>query len=272
MNTTGAALLLCIAFAMLAADTFGAAAERRRVLVYTRNYVTNGKGYVHENIPFAVDAIKKIGSESGFDVDVSEDPAVFTSDNLKKYAAIVFCNSNNEAFETVSQRDAFRRYIRGGGGFVGIHSAAGSEREWPWFWQLLGGKFHHHPKIQPLEIRVVEADHPATRDLPSTFTWEDECYFLDNLNKKTKPLLVVDPNKVDDSKKKEYPGDDRFGNAMPLAWYHEFEGGRSFYTSLGHKKEHYQEPILVKHIRGGILWAMEKPANSELIKPEATEK
>jgi type 1 glutamine amidotransferase len=241
----------------VAGDALGAAAaaEKNKVLVYTRNHVTNGKGFVHDNIPFAVDAITKLGVENGFAVDVSADPGVFTPENLKQYSAIVFANSNNEAFETQAQRDSFRRYIRAGGGFVGIHSASGSEREWPWFWSLLGGKFVRHPKIQPFEVRVVEANHPATRDLPATFTWDDECYYLDNLNKNTRPLLVTDPRKINDPKKNVYPGD-RFGDAMPLAWYHEFEGGRSFYTALGHKKEHYQDPILVKHIRGGILWAM----------------
>ena len=256
MNHVQTILLLCLTTLFLAADVpSAAAAEKKKILVYTRNHVTNGEGFVHENIPNSIEAIKKIGVENRFDVDASTDPTVFTHDNLKQYSAIVFSNSNNEAFETVAQRDAFRRYIRGGGGFVGIHSASGSEREWPWFWALLGGKFHRHPKIQPFEVRVVDANHPATKDLPSTFTWDDECYYLDNLNKNTRPLLVTVPAKIDDPKKKEYPGD-RFGDAMPLAWYHEFEGGRSFYTALGHKPQHYQDAILVKHIRGGIVWAM----------------
>ena len=256
MNHIYAVLLLCLAALILTSDATGADAARKKVLVYTRNYVTNGKGFVHDNIPYCVAAIKKMGEESGFDVDTSDEPNVFTPENLKQYSAIVFANSNNEAFETQFQRDAFRRYIRAGGGFVGIHSASGSEREWPWFWSLLGGKFRRHPKIQPFEVRVVDAAHPATKDLPATFKWDDECYYLDNLNKSTRPLLVTDPHKIDDPQKKEYPGD-LFGDSMPLSWYHEFEGGRSFYTALGHKKEHYQDPILVKHIQGGILWAME---------------
>ncbi|MGI8908186.1 MAG: ThuA domain-containing protein [Candidatus Sumerlaeaceae bacterium] len=253
------AILLALGMVLVAADAFatGPAPEtKRKVLVYTRNHVTNGKGFVHDNIAESVAAVKEIGAENGFDSDVSDDPNVFTEQNLKQYAAIVFSNSNNEAFETVAQRDAFRRYIRAGGGFVGIHSASGSEREWPWFWSLLGGKFRRHPKLQPFEVRVVDADHPATKDLPTTFTWTDECYYLDNLNNNIKPLLVTDPSTLEDPKLAEYPGT-LFGNAMPIAWYHEFEGGRSFYTALGHKKEHYQDPFLVKQIAGGILWAME---------------
>jgi uncharacterized protein len=263
MNLATTGLLLCLTIVLLASDAFGAAAARKKVLVYTRNYVTNGKGFVHDNIPYCIESIRKIGVENGFDVDASEDPAVFTPDNLKQYAVIVFGNSNNEAFETQAQRDAFRRYIRAGGGFVGIHSASGSEREWPWFWSMLGGKFRRHPKLQPFEVRVVDANHPATKELPAQFTWDDECYYLDNISAKIHPLLVTDPRKLDDPKKGEA---EEFGDSMPLVWCQEFEGGRTFYTALGHKKEHYQDPTLIKIIRGGILWAMDAP------KPATTQK
>lgn len=261
------AIWMSLTISILASGSFGGTTDmKKKILVYTRNYVTNGKGFVHDNISSCVAAIKGLGVENGFGVDVSDEPTVFTPENLRQYAAIVFANSNNEAFETQAQRDSFRRYIRGGGGFVGIHSASGSEREWPWFWSLLGGKFKRHPKIQPFKIRVVDTNHPATRDLPATFTWDDECYYLENLSKNIRPLLVTDPHKLDDPKKQEYPGD-LFGDAMPLAWYQEFEGARSFYTALGHKKEHYQNPILVKLIRGGILWAMGGPTKAIPAKP-----
>ena len=230
-------------------------AAGKRVLVYTRNYVTNGKGYIHENIQTSVDAIKQMGAENGFTVDHSDDPKVFTPANLKQYAAIVFSNSNNEAFENDEQREAFKAYIQGGGGFVGIHSASGSERQWPYFWSVLGGKFVRHPKMQKFTVRVKDAKHPATSGLPATFEWEDECYYTDNLNPALKPLLVTDPAKIDDPKKAEYPGD-RFGDSLPLAWYQTFDGGREFYTALGHKKEHYSDPLLRQHILGGILWAI----------------
>ena len=193
-------LMLFLLVGDVAAAYAGAAGDTKKVLVYTRNHVTNGKGFVHDNIQSSVDAIKKLGEENGFGVDVSADPEVFNPENLKQYAAIIFSNSNNEAFETQSQRDSFRRYIRGGGAFVGIHSASGSEREWPWFWNLLGGKFRRHPKLQPFEVRVVDQNHPATSELPTTFTWDDECYYLDNLNKNIRPLLVADPAKLDDPK------------------------------------------------------------------------
>jgi type 1 glutamine amidotransferase len=223
----------------------------RRILVYTKN----GKGYVHDNIQSSVDAIRKMGTERGFAVDVADDPKIFTAENLKQYRALVFSNTNNEAFENDAQRDAFQRYIRSGGGFVGIHSASGSERNWPYFWSVLGGKFVRHPKLQSFVVRVKDPTHPAVKGLPATFDWADECYYLDHLNPGIRPLLVTDPAKIDDPQKAAYPGD-RFGDALPLAWAQKFDGGREFYTALGHKKEDYANPILYRHILDGILWVL----------------
>ncbi|NWF84167.1 MAG: ThuA domain-containing protein [Bryobacteraceae bacterium] len=238
---------------LLAAALLVSAADKR-VLVYTRNYTPDGKGYVHENIASSVEAIRKMGRENGFEVDHSEDPAVFTPGNLAKYAALVFSNSNNEAFSDDAQRKAFEGYVKGGGGLVGIHSATGSERKWPEFWSLIGGKFLRHPKMQKFTIRVKDPTHPATRGLPATFEWEDECYYNEHINPAIQPLLVTDPAKLDDPRKAEYPGD-RFGDSLPLAWFITEGGTRRFYTALGHKKEHYSDPLLYKQILGGILWA-----------------
>ncbi|MCC7155430.1 MAG: ThuA domain-containing protein [Bryobacterales bacterium] len=242
-----AAIVLTLASFCFAAD--------KRVLVYTRNYTPDGKGYVHDNIATSVEAIRKMGAENNFDTDHSEDPKVFNDANLKKYAAIVFASSNNEAFENDAQREAFQRYIRGGGGFVGIHSASGSERKWPWYWAMLGGTFLRHPKMQPFLVRVIDSNHPSTRALPASFEWTDECYYHKELNPGLKILLVTDPAKLDDPKWAEAPGATVQG-MIPLAWYHNFEGGRSYFIALGHKKEHYSNPLLYGQILGGIQWAM----------------
>ncbi|MCL5271381.1 MAG: ThuA domain-containing protein [bacterium] len=228
----------------------------KKILVYTRNFTPDGKGFVHDNIQACADAIRAMGREHGFGVDVSDDPAVFTDDSLKRYKALVFANSNNEAFANDAQRAAFKRYIQAGGGFVGIHSASGSERRWDYYWAVLGAKFRTHPRQQKFTVRVTDPSHPATRGLPATFDWgPDECYYHNHFAKDIKPLLVVDPAGLDDPNKDDYPGK-QFGDAMPLAWYHTYDGGREFYTALGHNITQYKNPILVRHILGGILWAM----------------
>ena len=250
---------LVMAFSIeLSARPSAAALPGKHVLVYTHN----GKGYVHDNIQMSVEAIKKMGAENGFAVDVTDDPLFFADQTLKQYKAVVFANTNNEAFLNDSQRNAFKHYIESGGGFVGIHSASGSERDWPYFWSVVGGKFVRHPHQQVFLVRVKDADFPATRKLPATFDWKDECYFLDHLNPDIHVLLVTDPTKLDDPDKAKYP-EGGFGDSLPLSWYHHFDGGREYYLALGHNKADYANPLLYNQILGGILWAMGSEKNSD---------
>ncbi|UCG86923.1 MAG: ThuA domain-containing protein [Gemmatimonadota bacterium] len=234
-------------------DTYPTGAlEGARVLVYTRN----GEGYVHDNIAASVAAIQQLGERHGFAVDVSNDPELFTVNSLRQYDALIFSNTNNEAFTSDEQRLAFQTYIRGGGGFMGIHSASGSERSWPWYFQLLGGTFVRHPPQQDFTVEVMDRSHPSTSFLPDRWDIEnDECYYLNKLNPDLKVLLAADLTTVTDEEREGFPGE-IFGNSFPLAWYHEFDGGRQWYTALGHRPEQYQDPMFVRHILGGISWVV----------------
>ena len=252
VRTLGAAFVL-----LLPVHPSTAAVAQGKVLVYTRNYTSTGKGYVHDNIAASVDAIRKMGAARGFGVDVSDDPASFSESNLRHYSALVFSNSNNEAFATEAQKSAFKGYIQSGGGFVGLHSASGSQRDWPYFWAVLGGKFAGHPVQQSFKVRVVENAFPAARGLSAEFDWWDECYFVDQLNADIHPVLVTDRTLLSGLGALKL-NVDSFPNPLPLAWYHEFDGGREFYLALGHRKEDYANPILYGIIENGIVWAMTK--------------
>ncbi|MEM6320905.1 MAG: ThuA domain-containing protein [Bacteroidota bacterium] len=223
----------------------------KRVLVYTKN----GKGYVHDNIPNSIVALQKLGKKYEFQVETSDDPVVMTEENLQKYDALIFSNTNNELFDTDAQRLAFQRYIQAGGGFVGIHSACGSERQWPWFWNMLGGKFHRHPPLQDFEIEKMNATHPATLHLPTVWQWEDECYYLKQLNPSNQVLLTANLRTVEDDKRTEYPAE-IFGQQFPLSWCRSTAQGRIWYTALGHKKEYYEDPNFLEHLAGGIIWVL----------------
>ena len=230
------------------------AADAPRVLVYQRN----GKGFVHDNLRACAEALREIGKENGWAVDVSSDPSLFTPDTLRAYRAVVFANTNNEAFDTPAQREALQGYLRAGGGYVGIHSSTGSERDWPWFREMQGAKFLRHPPYQKFSIRVADAAHPATAHLGATWEWEDEFYLFQDLNPQVHVLLEGDPSAIREAKPGQPAGERLNGNA-PLAWTHEFEGGRVFYTALGHKISAYAEPALRRHLQGGIRWAMRLP-------------
>ena len=245
-------ILLCAIFTMITTLAFGAAAEPR-VLVYTKNQVGQGL-YIHDNIAASVEAIKKLGAENHFTVDVSDQPADFTDANLKKYKALIFDNTNNEIFENEEQKAALQRYIKAGGGFVGIHSTSAAMRDWPWFSSMVGGKFIRHAKLQTFTVVVKDGTDASTAHFPPTFQWTDEFYYVDHMPEGLHVLLAGDLVHLDDPAKETYPGK-KFGDEFPLAWRHEFDGGREWYTALGHQKEHYSDPMFTKHLLGGILWA-----------------
>jgi len=263
INESGKAMM-CAAGLLLVAPAAGAAGKAVAqkadgepvVLVYTRNHVTNGKGYVHENIPASIEMIKRLGERAHFKVEVSDDPELFTDESLKRFSVLVFANSNNEAFTTQQQREALQRYIRGGGGWVGIHSACASERDWPWFWAMVGGKFVRHSPQQQYDVHVIDGKNPATRHLGKVWKWsKDEFYYVDYINPDIHILLAGDLTKIKDKNIAKYPGK-VFGDVFPVAWCHEFEGGREFFTTLGHNASQYSDPAFEQHVLGGILWAM----------------
>ena len=221
--------------------------KKVRVLVYTKN----GKGYVHTNIPFAVAAIKEMGTQNGFAVDVSDDPSVFNEDNLKKYNALIFTSTNNEVFDTDEQKVALMRYVQAGGGFVGLHSVTGTERKWEWFKRLVGGTFVRHAKHQKFKQVVIDKNNPATTSIPANWENSDECYYVTTMNPDLHVLLAHDLTTVDDKEKPLW-----FGDSYPSAWCHEWDGGRQFYTALGHDGTMYNDPIFRQHILGGLRWVI----------------
>jgi len=225
--------------------------EGKKILIYTRN----GTGFVHDNIGASVQALEEICAGLGIETEVTDSPDLFTSGRLVGFDGIVFSNSNNEAFNSEEQREAFQAFIRSGKGFAGIHSSTGSERDWPWFWAMQGGLFLRHPPLQEFEIRVIDKQHASTAHLPEIWKWEDECYYIHHLNPDIHVLLAADLRTVEDELKDEYPGT-TFGDYIPLAWCHNFEGGRQWYTALGHKIEYYEDPLFRQHLEGGIRWIL----------------
>jgi type 1 glutamine amidotransferase len=225
-----------------------------KVLIYTRNHVPGSSGYVHGNIAVSVAAVKELCAEKDVSSDASDDPAVFTADNLKNYKAVIFCNSNNEAFSDPSQSKAFTTYIENGGGFVGIHSASGSERSNPDFKRILGGTFKWHTPIQKFTVVVADKAHPATVGVPAEWAWKDEGYLCD-LVPGLHVLLEMDTTTIASPPRAKWaiPFE---GNRYPLSWCHLVGKGRSFYTALGHDNEDYADPIFRKHLQGGILWVL----------------
>ena len=267
------ALLMLIAYASIseAQNQKKVSWKKVKVLVYTKN----GKGYVHDNIPNAVKAIQKLGSEHGFHVDVSDNPAVMTEANLGQYTFVLFPSTNNDVFDTDSQRVAFRRYIEAGGGMVGLHSVIGTERNWRWFKMMLGGTFVWHPKFQPLEIKVIDKTHPSIAGMPSTWKKEDETYFMKELYPginvvMAHDLSAMEPNEKDSTRMAELAAN--FGDYYPAAWHHNFDGGTIWITTLGHNKKDYEDLVYLNHVFQGMSYVASKVGKLNYSKAYATER
>ncbi len=243
---------LCLLLLFTSTATFAAkkiSLKNVKVLVYTKN----GKGFVHDNIPSAVQSLQKLGVEHKFKVDVSDDPSVFTEENLKQYTMLIFASTNNDVFDTDAQRLAFRRYIQAGGGFVGIHSVTGTERNWTWFKQMIGGSFSWHAPNQVFKAQIINSSHSSMRELPNVWERKDEMYFTKEMYPGIKVLIAHDVSSLDDRAAdlvKEHSK--HFGNLYPAAWYQEFDGGNIWLTTFGHDKESYEDPVYIRHILQGI--------------------
>ena len=224
------------------------------VLIYTRNHKSDGKGFVHDNIAASVAALTELCAKEGLQAEASDDPAVFTDSGLKALKAVIFSNSNNEAFSTDDQRGALLNYVFNGGAFMGVHSATGSERGSEAFKNMIRGRFAWHPPLQPFTIRVNDRRHPATAHLSETWAWEDEAYVCDcapdiHILMDLDVATLVKPPR--NKRLDEFPN-----GRYPLGWCKQYGAGRVFYTALGHKKEHYQDAAFRTHLIQGLLWTI----------------
>ena len=223
-------------------------AAKPKILVFTKT-----AGYVHESIPEGIASVVKLGAENGFEVDTTARASVFTEDSLKQYAAIVFLSTTGDVLNH-RQEAEFERYIQAGGGYVGIHAASDTEYDWGWYGRLVGGYFLDHPgindtfpNVQEGIINVVDRAHDASKFLPEKWKRTDEWYSFKKMNKEVNVLMKLDES--------SYDGGVRMGE-HPVSWYHAYDGGRAFYTALGHTKQSFSEDLFLKHLLAGIQYAI----------------
>ena len=233
----------CFACVFLITVSFVAGKKTPRILVFVKT-----KGYHHASIAAGTVAVQKLGEENNFMVDTTTDASSFTKKQLKKYAAVVFLNTTGDVLNA-EQQEAFQKYIHSGKGFVGVHAATDTEYDWPWYNELVGAYFKSHPKQQEAVLNVVDASNPATAHLPAKWKRFDEWYNFKSIQNGLHVLITID--------EKSYTGGEN-GDVHPMAWYHEFDGGRAFYTALGHTDESYKDPLYLKHLLAGIQYAMNK--------------
>ncbi len=230
--------------ALLLLSISSMAQKKHKILVFSKT-----TGFYHDAIPAGNLAILKLGKDHQFEVDTTTNAAYFTKDNLSKYAAVVFLNTTGDILNE-EQQAAFEGYIQSGNGFAGVHSATDTEYNWPWYGKLVGAYFGSHPEQQTAILKVKNKKTIASRHLPKEWRRKDEWYnFKWVTSTKLNVLITIDESSYQ-------PGKGAMGNYHPVSWYHRYDGGRSFYTALGHTKASYKEPLFLQHLLGGLQYAM----------------
>jgi type 1 glutamine amidotransferase len=245
--------LFSAALAVASFSTAAFAKDKARVLVYS-----GSTGYRHESIPAAVASIKMLGEKAGYVIDSSEDPEVFTAENLARYKALVLVSNSTDPKKpesewfTGSKRDALQGFLKAGKGVIGLHAAADSHYLWGWYGQMMGGYFERHPKGTPKGVvTVIDAGHPATAKLPKTLERNDEWYYYKDFDPTVRVLVTIDPRTIGDTGEADV-------NPNPLVWCHDFGGGRVFYSALGHTNESWSEPYMIDLMTGALAYAVGK--------------
>jgi glucose/arabinose dehydrogenase len=240
---------VAITFGLLIAAVAPAAAQEGAgdpdpafdVLVFSKT-----AGFRHRSIPDGVRAMHELGKRGGFRVTATEDAAVFDDEGLEPFEVVVFLSTTGDVLND-EQQAAFQRFVRGGGGYVGIHAASDTEYDWPWYGRLVGAYFKSHPRVQDAVILVHDRAHPSTKMLEERWTRNDEWYdYRDNPRGRVHVLMTLDESSYENG---------RMGHDHPIAWCHEFDGGRSWYTGGGHTSASFAEPKFLAHVLGGIRWA-----------------
>ncbi|WP_298330450.1 ThuA domain-containing protein [Haloactinopolyspora sp.] len=225
------------------------AADEPRFDVLVFSGVTN---FYHDSIPAGIDAVQQLGADHDFAVTATDDASIFTDQGLRPFDVVVFNNTNSTPDQgnllDAEQRAAFQRFINGGGGFVGWHSATGTERDWPWYAELVGAKFQNHPAPRPGRVEVLDQVHPSTAGLPQLWERTEEWY-----NWQASPN--GDVHVLTEIRTTDDPEGLTEGPEHAHAWCQVYDGGRSWYTASGHHSETFSEPLFLEHILGGIEWA-----------------
>lgn len=243
--------ILVLAAVTLAAG-LAANAEQFKALLFTKT-----AGWHHDSINAGVTAVQALGKLHDFEVFWTEDAGrVFNDQELAKYKVVIFLCTTGDVLNA-EQQAAFERFIRKGGGFVGIHSGgADTEYDWPWFRKMVGYMFHIHPAVQTATMQKLEANFPGMDRFAKRFLFTEEWYeFGPPEGGQLKFLLAVDEKTYKPYAKWDPKVGKGMGDFHPISWFQEYDGGRSFYTALGHMPATYGDANFMHHVYGGIYWA-----------------
>jgi type 1 glutamine amidotransferase len=222
-------------------------AQQFKALLFTKT-----AGFHHTAIHEGVAGVRNLAARHNFSVDWQENASVFNEKSLKNYDVVIFLNTTGDILNAEEQA-AFEKYIQSGKGWVGVHAAADTEYDWAWYNKLVGMMFLTHPAQQTAYLDVVNSNFPGLERFPKRMLWTDEWYeYQKPAAASDLTFLITLDEKSYDPKTNKGAG---MGSSHPIAWYHKYDGGRAFYTGMGHIGLVYSDQSFLDHLYGGIYWA-----------------
>ena len=228
--------------------------EPRTVLLYSRT-----KGFRHKSIPVGILALTELGKQTGaFCVEATEDPAVFTTENLARFDGIIMLNTTKDAIPRGAAREAFEAYLEGDKGLIGIHAATDCHADWENYREAMGGLFDGHPwgASSLVTLYNEEPDHPICKHIETGDQIKDEIYqYKDDKHftrDKLRMLLTLDLS----GENMKRGGMKRTDNDYAVSWVRMYSGSRVFYSNLGHNDFTYYNVKALQHYLNGIQFAL----------------
>ena len=235
---------------------FLAVAPRLSAQQFSALLITETAGWQHESSFDAIPALFKLATRHDFKLELKQKAMRLNDQWLAKYDVIIMINTTGDIFNDAEQA-AIEKFIQSGKGWVGVHAASDTEYDWKWYTEMVGHMFKIHPHVQTTMIDIHDNTFPGLSTWPKRRMWTDEWYeYIDGTRKENLNYLIT----VDEStySTEAQWGDNKsrgHGDFHPIAWYHDYDGGRAWYTNFGHVPAVFGEKDFLDHLYGGIYWA-----------------
>ncbi|MCJ7468187.1 MAG: ThuA domain-containing protein [Maribacter sp.] len=231
----------------------------KTVLLFSK---TNG--FRHgEAIAAAIPAFEQMAGANGWTLYETDNGAIFNPDQLAKFDVVVWNNTSGKVLNE-GQREAFKKYLEGGGGYLGIHASGDNSHQWDWYEdEVIGARFSHHPinpQFQNATLHLKNAMPELIEGLPTTWSHDEEWYmfFNDPRENGCEVIYTFDDTKINPSGNIKFLASDKdwgMGKDHPAVWYHEVDKGRAFYSALGHQGGAFQEKEHLQLLENAVRWA-----------------
>lgn len=248
----------CHAAGAPAAEQMSAKTDRvKDVLVFLKP-----AWYRHASLDSLGHWFQHFGWDNHINVDTTDHPEIFNADDLERYDVVVFISTTDLGNAlTDAQKSALIEWYRKGHGIVALHAAAVHHNTWDWWSKMVGCDFNSDSTRTRARLAVdpANADHPAVRGCSPQFWVEEEwlCYDRSVTGQPgVRVLLRLDETSYEPVRKKfETLGGKPMGKDHPAAWCREAEGGRFFYSALGHDCRALNTEFGRRHLLGALRWA-----------------